>query len=237
MKIKIITVILFLLLAVPLYNKVSSYAYNKVSSSANAQSPTTNENIRDKVQEKLNVSSKIPSAYIGTVTDKAESTLQLDKFALAKQTGDSGEIEQVSTTDDTKFISIGKTNKTIGFTDVAIGDFIVAMGYKNGNGVLASKRILVIEPIKTSTRKTYLGNITDVTRNKITINIAESEKEFGFTNNSDLFQKTENEYTEINTSNLNENDKVIITTTDDENVRTLFLLPTSPPPEASETSQ
>jgi hypothetical protein len=221
MKIKIITLILFFLLA--------PYSY--------AQSPTTNENIRDRVQEKLNSSSKIPSAYIGTVTDKAESTLQIDKFALAKQAGDSGEIEQVSTADETKFVSIGKTSKNIGFADIAIGDFIVAMGYKNGNGVLASKRILVIEPLKASTRKSYFGSILNVTRNTITINFTGSEKEFSFTRNSDLLQKTDGDDDEITSNDLNQDDKVIIVTTDDENVRTLFLLPSPVTTEQSESSE
>lgn len=209
MKTKLFILLLFLFVAVPV----------------SAQSPTTNGNIRDKVQQKLAASSKIPSSYIGSVTDISESTLQIDKFDIAKQTGDSGEIEQVETSEATKFVNIGKTTKTISFSDIAIGDFIVAMGYKNENGVLESKRILVIEPLKPSTRKSYFGEVVSATKNKITLKVDDSEKTFNITKNTDLIDYASNE--EIKLTDFEESDNIIVVSTDDENARSVFLL-TSP---------
>lgn len=216
MKTKIFILLIYLLIAVPV----------------SAQSPTTNGNIRDKVQQKLATASKIPSSYIGSVTDISESTLQIDKFDIAKQSGDSGEIEQVETSDTTKFVNVGKTTKTVNFSDIAIGDFIVAMGYKNENGVLESKRILVIEPIKPSTRKSYLGEIAETTKNKITIKVNDSEKTFNITKNADLEDYANNE--EVKLTDFEENDRIIVVTTDDENARTVFLLTS---PETTDTPQ
>ena len=40
----------------------------------------------------------------------------------------------------------GTNNKVVKLTDIAIGDFIVAMGYVNQNSVLSAQRILVTDP-------------------------------------------------------------------------------------------
>jgi len=109
------------------------------------------DSVRLKVEEKLANALKNPKAYIGTITDISKSTYQLKN--------QSGEIEQLSFTEDTTFVKIDKTTKSITSDDVAIGDSIIAMGFKNGNEVLEAKRILVTELSENTNRNISLVRI------------------------------------------------------------------------------
>lgn len=79
------------------------------------------------------------TAYTGTVTDISSNTIQVKS--------DNGEIKQMSYNDQTVFVNALKKNVSVKSEDLAIGDFIVAMGLANGNKVLDSKRILITGPI------------------------------------------------------------------------------------------
>ncbi|MEK7550341.1 MAG: hypothetical protein AAB535_00945 [Patescibacteria group bacterium] len=79
----------------------------------------------EKEGDRLEKAANKPKAYLGIVTDITDSTIQI------KTT--SGEIRQISITSDVTFVKI----------EPAIGDFIVAMGYRNGNQVLNAQRILI----------------------------------------------------------------------------------------------
>jgi hypothetical protein len=102
---------------------------------------TSESDIRANVAEKVAQALSNPKAYIGVVTDIADSTIQI-------KTPDS-QIQQVSIGGNgiTVMNVKGTNNKQIKLTDIAIGDFIVAMGYVNSNSVLAAQRILVTDPI------------------------------------------------------------------------------------------
>lgn len=106
-----------------------------------ATSTSTAEGVREKVLEKIEKALQNPKSYLGTVTDIAEQTIQVKSL--------SGEIKQISFDKDlAEVIKTTPTPRVIKTTDIAIGDFIVAMGFKNGNGVLSAKRILVTEALK-----------------------------------------------------------------------------------------
>ncbi len=119
--------------------------------------------IRDSVQAKLDAASANPRAYIGTITDISNSTIQLKT--------DSGDIQQVSPTVDATYVkTTDDTTKTIKETDVAIGDFVIAMGVKDGNSVLTASRILITDPVVGTTRRAFYGTVTDDTQlGKITV--------------------------------------------------------------------
>jgi len=112
------------------------------SATPDSTSTAASDSVREKVQEKIEKALQNPKAYIGTVTDIAELTVQIKTST--------GEIEQISVDKDQTTImkTTGQTTREIKFADMAIGDFVVAMGFKNGNNVLAAKRILVTDAIK-----------------------------------------------------------------------------------------
>ncbi|HKB88602.1 MAG TPA: hypothetical protein VKC53_03035 [Patescibacteria group bacterium] len=129
----------------------------------NSTGSATND-IRQKVaQDVINTLSK-PKAYIGTVTDITDATVQIKTMA--------NEIRQISINSDSTTVvnSTGTTAKTVKTTDVAIGDFIVAMGYVDGNSVLAAQRILITDPVTSPKIEVSQGKLVDIPKKQISKN-------------------------------------------------------------------
>ena len=194
------------------------------------------DSVRLKVEEKIANALKNPKAYIGTITDISKSTYQIKN--------QKGEIQQLSFTEDTTFVKVGTTSKTITANDVAIGDSIIAMGFKNGNQVLQAKRILVTELPKDSLRDIYLGKITDTTKSEIMITkLAGQEKmEILVDSNTDYILLKDLKASSLKLSNL-EIDEIIYIfgekVKDNFEARTIYLIEItenpSPSPVASPT--
>jgi hypothetical protein len=123
-------------------------------------SPTSSDSVRQKVQDKLRDAYNNPIAYLGTITDIAESVVQI-------KTTD-GVIEQISTTSEPVVINSGKTVKEVKVTDLAIGDYIVAMGF-TGNHVLTAKRILITTPSAESNKVYVSAKVEKVTKKDLTV--------------------------------------------------------------------
>lgn len=85
------------------------------------------------------------TAYVGTVTDISGETIQI------KDT--QGEIKQASL--------------EVKATDLAIGDYVVAMGIVNGNKVLKTKRILITSPMEENKYEAKLITIENLSKTKI----------------------------------------------------------------------
>lgn len=114
--------------------------------------------IREKVQKKVEEVLSSPKAALGVVTDISGTTIQIK--------GVFSDIRQIAVSKDTVVV---KGVQTVKLTDIAIGDFILGMGFKNGNGILDTKRILITTPIQDPNRKILAGKISDVTKKDITI--------------------------------------------------------------------
>jgi hypothetical protein len=116
-----------------------------------------------------------PESYIGTVTDITDSIIQIKN--------DKGDIQQITSSEDADYIKLtDNTSKTITQADVAIGDFLVAMGYKGNNNILDSSRILVTDKIEKITRKAFMG-IAKLTNkaNTITLKNPKTNEEIAIT--------------------------------------------------------
>lgn len=166
-----------------------------------SQTTSSESGVREIVLKKVEDILNSPKAYIGIVTDIAEKTIQLKT--------DSGTIEQVSAKDeDLTVIKQNPTAKEVKFTDIAIGDYIVAMGYRNGNHVLSAKRILITQPTPVPQYKIIYGIVKSITKKEIIIN--ETDK------------ITITSKTKLSNKNIKEGDTVIAT------ARTIFLVETTP---------
>lgn len=120
--------------------------------------------IREQLVEKLTNKNAKGTAYIGTITDISSGTIQIK--------GKNGEILQSSISDDTTYINILKKNAEIKLTDLAIGDYIVAMGFTGSNRVMDTKRILITSPLvdqKIEVQKITIEKLTKTTINDITL--------------------------------------------------------------------
>ncbi|WKZ25692.1 MAG: hypothetical protein QY322_00030 [bacterium] len=105
-------------------------------------------------------SSQKAIAYTGTVTDLSANAVQVKS--------DNGEIKQLSYSEDTVFVNTNKKNALVKSEDLAIGDYIIALGLENGK-VLASKRVLISSPISENEYQIISGNIQSIVKNKITL--------------------------------------------------------------------
>lgn len=198
----------------------SEFSKNTVPSATPA-SGTSEADIRQKVIQKVEEVLKKPTSYLGTVTDIAAGTLQI-------KTG-SSEIEQISTAaSGIAVLKAGKTNKEIKLADIAIGDFVVAMGYKNGNNVLNAQRILSTSPIGSPTASSVYGNVSGIDKKNITISSLTNNQSYTLVYD----KKTD---TNLAFSKIEEGDLIIaVYTKDTQKARTLFIINgASPSPSAS----
>ena len=136
--------------------------------SATLTNATSDAAIAAGVAGKVAAALNQPKAYLGTVTDIADSTIQIKSLeSQIEQIDISGTGISVVNTKDSD-------NKTVKLTDIGIGDFIVAMGYINQNSVLAAQRILVTNPVLTPEINVSIGKVTDVSQKTLTVSDVKS---------------------------------------------------------------
>lgn len=182
----------------------SSSFEKKTTEEPKTEGATSESDIRLKVQQKVADALNKPKAYLGTVTDIADSTIQV------KTAG--GEIRQISANkDEVAVVKTGTTNKIVKFTDIAIGDFIVAMGYKNENQVLDTQRILITPPVTEPKITATFGKGADVTPTKTTL----------------VFLFKEGKVTKAKATSIQDQSQVIYITTEvggKSGVRSIFII-------------
>jgi hypothetical protein len=149
----------------------SSFELNTLENETDQNQATENAEIRQRVQDKVQAALNKPKAYLGTVTDIADSTIQIKS--------DTGEIKQISTSTGEVVVvnATGSQNKTVKLLDVAIGDFIVAMGYVNGNSVLNVQRILITNNVTEPNINVFFGKISDKTTKSLIVTGFKDEEE------------------------------------------------------------
>lgn len=157
----------------------------KVHVSAQDTATPEGDAIREAVQEKIEEAQNKPKAYLGTITDIVENTVQIKNLEE--------EIKQISVRDNTVFVKINNVKQTLKFSDIAIGDFLVNMGYIDANSVLAAKRILVTsEPAKPE-RVSVFGIVTSIGKNEITVKRVGSEDQISISPETGAVVSSESE--------------------------------------------
>jgi hypothetical protein len=159
---KIIPLIIMASLVLSIFT-ANIYAQQQATHSTDSGQAEESDSIREKVKEKVEQARNQPKAYIGTITDITEETLQI------KNKND--EIRLISFgSDKTFFVKVNKTSKNITFEEVGIGDFITAMGFiDNETQVLDAKRVLITAPLSKLTRSVIVGEVTEVEKRKVTM--------------------------------------------------------------------
>lgn len=127
--------------------------------------------IRENVQQKIKEASSNPLSYIGTITDITENTIQISNI--------DDEIQQISVSqEETDFVKVTKTSTKIAFSDIAIGDYIIAMGYVNGDEVLEASRALITTELEENKLGLVTGLVTQAERNELVIKTLNTNEEF-----------------------------------------------------------
>ncbi len=104
------------------------------------------------------------AAYVGTITDISSGTIQVKSI--------NGSILQISTNTETAFVNSLKKGIEVKESDLAIGDFIVAIGTQLKNKVMNSERILITSPTAANNikvTKIKIEKLTKTTINNITL--------------------------------------------------------------------
>ncbi|MDO8641570.1 MAG: hypothetical protein Q7R33_08560 [Nitrosarchaeum sp.] len=138
-------------------------------------------------------------AYTGVVTDITDSIIQIKN--------ENGDIQQISGDKDADYIKLtNNTSKVITAADVAIGDYLVAMGAKNTNNILDSTRILITDALVKTNRKAFLGNVTDSSAvGKLIMMNNKTNETITVTPSDDIVLEGVNRFSEIN-----DDDKLIV---------------------------
>lgn len=138
---------------------------NENNATAEGDLKETVDEIREKVKEELATKSLKKTAYVGTITDIASGNIQIKLLT--------GEIKQISVDDETSYSNTLKNNVEVKFNDLAIGDFIVAMGFVSGQNtinnskVLDGKRILISKTFEENTYESEEIEILTLSKTKI----------------------------------------------------------------------
>lgn len=176
------------------------YSSEFEANASSEEKESTTDAVRQKVQEKITEITNKPLAYMGTVTDITSSTLQIKN--------DEGEIQQIALKDeDITYVKITSATKVVKFQDLAIGDYIVAMGYRNGNGVLNARRVLITSPIIPTTRTAAIGTVIKFEKNKITLKDKETTVETSSTTSASL--KEGDKITRVKVTSIEEENKIV----------------------------
>lgn len=133
--------------------------------SAHAQgesSPSGTDAVRDKVRKTIENLVKKPKAVIGTLDSVTDSTLKMKT--------DDGKFVLVATNKDTKYIKTTKGKPSeVKFVDLAIGDFIAALGYKNGDDILSAQRVLAFDETPFLQKQVVYGKVETNKKGVLTI--------------------------------------------------------------------
>jgi hypothetical protein len=203
----------------------SSFVEKTLPTVTGTDSSTGSSDIKQKIAQDLANALNHPKAYIGTVTDVTDSTLEI------KTKG--GDILQITiNAADTSVVNaVGTTNKTVKTTDIAIGDFIVAMGYVGENSVLSAQRILISTPVTEPKITITYAKVDAVTKKGLTVTEATEDEEDTVQPDVKTQTRTYKDGEEITAkfTSIDEEDTIIyVKITDSKDatrVRSVFLVP------------
>ncbi len=137
------------------------------TTSATPSATGASDSVRDKVRKTIESLTRKPRAVVGTLSDIADTTLQMKTR--------NNEAVMVSVTKDTSYgrVSLGKRTE-IKFSELVLGDFTIAMGTRNGNGVLEAARIITYDKNPLKVRRALYGTVTQNKNGALTASLLKS---------------------------------------------------------------
>ena len=185
-----------------------------LSTSIHAQEPTeeADDEVQQRVEERLEQAGKRLKAFIGTVTDRTEDTMQLEN--------DMNEIKLISVGENATFAETNGTSEDIEFDDIGIGDYVISMGTIDENNVLSARRIVVTSVPEEITRESHVAVISTVEDDIIIETKPENiSLTLDFSSSTSITQlDDEGEIISIRSTSLDRGDKIIIIGSIDEDV-------------------
>ena len=111
------------------------------------------------------------------------------------------------------------------------------MGFKNGNGVLTAKRILITSPIEPSSRVVVSGKLKEISKDDFRIVSQKSKKEtvFSVTSKTKTESQIDAKITQIKPADIKKDDRIVVAGSPNEknkeilSARTLRVFQTASP--------
>lgn len=190
----------------PIEIKATSSA--QIKTTLTPETPTTStgsatEDIRQKVREKIENIAKKPRAVVGLLAEIADSTVMVTN---------GNKEEMVATNANTTYVRIVNGKRTdVKFEDLVLRDFVVAMGYRNGNNVLDTTRIIAYDKNPTTTRHAVYGVVKSNTKGTLTLENSKESKNWTIktTSKTAVTEKTDKGTEDAEVSGISVNYKVI----------------------------
>lgn len=143
------------------------------------------------------------TSELGTITDVTEDTLQLRS--------ENGEIKQLAISDETSFVKIIDDPEDIEFSDVAIGDYVAALGQVNGNAMDVVRILVTTEP-EDAPPAIAVGTIDTLSASEFFVKSHESGElvSIDATKGATTYSAKEDEVTTTRLSTSKEGDEIVI---------------------------
>lgn len=174
----------------------------KVQQPETATKSATDE-VRERVRQKIENLVKKPRAVVGILSEVTDSTLQITNRA--------GKEDMVATTKDTQYVrTAGGKRTNIKFEDLVIGDFIVAMGYRNGNNILEARRVIAYDKSPIAQRRAVYGIVKENTKGALTIEHPKTKEVWTITTDKKtvITKKTDGKIQEVDIKDVQAGDRV-----------------------------
>lgn len=164
------------------------------------------EAIRKRVEEKLEQLSKSPRAVVGELKEVTDTTLNI--------TTKNGEV-LAATNEDTKYFRVTKGKQAaVKFEDLVLNNFIVVMGYVNGNNVLDARRVISYDTSPLVEKKAVYGVVRTNMTGSLGVQTSTGIVTVQTDNDTNVTRKVKDgELEEIDVEEVNLGDKILATAT------------------------
>lgn len=138
--------------------------YFSPSSRAEDATASVRDLVREKVKETIDTLTNKPTSVIGTLDSPSGNNFEVktreNKTAF------------VSTDDQTKYFQYTKgKKKEVKFEDLPLGEFVIALGYKNNQNVLTAKRVIGYDQSPIAFDKvSFFGDVQSIEKTTFTVN-------------------------------------------------------------------
>lgn len=160
--------------------------------------------VREKVREQVENIIRKPRAAVGELTEITDTTLEIKNR--------NGNLEMAATSEDTSYVRVaGGRRAEIKFEDLVLGDFTVAMGHRNGNGVLEAQRVITYDNSPLVKKGAVYGVVQGNTSGEITIRHPQTGEVASViaTKDTTVTKKGESVFDEIEASEIEVGDRLI----------------------------
>jgi len=167
--------------------------------------PSQVPDLGEKIKEQIKSSVEEPAAYTGVVTDKTDASLTLSTKSGPKQVSLDKSVKVIKQKDSTR--------ANVKVEDIAINDYVLAMGYLNpGNGkVLAAKRIIIAPKPEAKSPIALSGSIIQIATSSIKLETKNrAEWDITLDKNSEIKILQGTKFVSAKTTDLDLNLKVIV---------------------------